>query len=188
WLRPHDMTGEGPAVRRWTSPVFLFSTGIARKRRLRQHGFTITELIVSIILVGLVAAIAVPRFIGTSGFQSRGFFDQATETVRFAQKTSIAWRKEIFVCVTASTIAASLASGCATPINNPSTGAPLITPAAPSGVTLAGASFSFLPPAATQAGGQPSTGAQVVITVNSTIAGDPARQIVIERETGYVHN
>jgi hypothetical protein len=29
--------------------------------------------------------------------------------------------------------------------------------------------------------------AQVTIVVASTIAGDPARQIVVEAETGYVH-
>ena len=157
------------------------------RRRLRQSGFTIVELVVAITLVGVLAAIAVPRFIGTSGFKSRGFFDEATETVRYAQKTSVAWRRAIFVCVTATTVSASSTADCATPIVHPATGQPLVS-TAPTGVTLAGASFSFIAPTATQAGGQPSTGAQVVIAVSSTIAGDPARQIVIEQETGYVHN
>lgn len=146
------------------------------------------ELVVIIGIVALLAAIITPRFVGPDAFRSRGFFDQATETVRFAQKISVASRLEVLVCVTATTITAALATaGCGTPLNNPATGQSL-TATAPAGVTLAGASFSFIAPTATQAGGQPSTGAQVVIAVNSAIAGDPARQIVIERETGYVHN
>ena len=175
----------------YSSPGDFVEYGYSRlMNSAKRHycGFTVTELVVAIAVAGLLAAVAIPRFTGTDSFASRGFFDQATQTVRFAQKTSIAWRREIFVCVTASTISASLAAGCATPINNPSTGAPLTTPQAPSGVTLAGADFSFLAPTATQTGGQPSTGGPVTITLNSTIAGDPARQIVIERETGYVHN
>jgi hypothetical protein len=60
--------------------------------------------------------------------------------------------------------------------------------AAPAGVTLVGADFSFTAPTATQAGGQPSTGALVDIRLDSTVPGDPARHIYVERETGYVHN
>ena len=90
------------------------------------------------------------------------------------------------MCVGATAITAALTADCATPLANPATGSAL-TISAPGGVTLSGTSFSFTAPTATRAGGQPSTGAQVVITVNGA-PGDPARQIVVERETGYVHN
>jgi len=145
------------------------------------------ELIVTIAIAGLLAAIIGPRFFSRDVFAARGFFDQATQTVRYAQKTSVAWRRPVFVCVTATTLTAGLAAGCPLPLVNPSTGAP-VTVTAPTGVTLAGAGFSFTAPTPVQAGGQPSTGAQVVIAINSTNPGDPARRIVVERETGYVHN
>ena len=158
------------------------------ERPVPASGFTMVELVVSIGIVALLAAIIGPRFVGRDVFAARGFYDQATETVRFAQKTSIAWRRAVFVCITPTTISASLTAGCATPLTNPSTGQPLITPPAPNGVTLAGTDFSFTAPTVATAGGQPSTGAQVVITINSTIPGDPVRQIIVQRETGYVHN
>ena len=143
-------------------------------------GFTVVELVVTIGIVGLLAAIAIPRFMGASGFQSRGFYDSAKSVVRFAQKTAIAWRKDVFVCVTATSVSAGTAAGCATPIVNPVTGNAL-SAAAPSGVTLTTAAFSF------DSAGRPNPNAAVTITLTSTIAGDPARQIVVERETGYVH-
>jgi len=143
-------------------------------------GFTVVELVVTIGIVGLLAAIAIPRFMGVSGFQSRGFYDSAKSVVRFAQKTAIAWRKDVFVCVTATGVSAGTAAGCATPIVNPATGNAL-SATAPSGVTLTPAAFSF------DSAGRPNPNAAVTITLTSTIADDPARQIVIERETGYVH-
>ena len=144
-------------------------------------GFTVTELIVTISVVALLAAIAVPRFVGPDSFRSRGFYDSAKSVVRFAQKTAVAWRREVFVCVTATRVKAGTAAGCATPIQNPVTGGDLDTLDAPSGVTLTAAAFSF------DGAGRPNPNAAVTITLTSTIPDDPVRLIVVERETGYVH-
>lgn len=147
---------------------------------MRQSGFTLTELVVTIVIVGILSAVAIPRFVGTDSFKSRGFYDSAQSVVRFAQKDAIAWRKSVYVCVTATSVKASAAAGCAVAITNPATGAALMADA-PTGVTLLPVSFSF------DSGGRPVPDSQVTLTVTSTIAGDPARQIVVERETGYVH-
>ncbi len=147
-----------------------------------QAGFTLVELVTTIVVLGIIAAVAIPRFAATNTFDSRGFYDRATATVRYAQKLAIAQRLPIFVCVNAPSagdISVSYASGCAAQIADIS-GDVLRVPA-PSGVTLAPTtSFSFL-------GGLGQTSAQVTITLTSTIAGDPARSIVVENETGYVH-
>jgi len=145
-----------------------------------RRGFTLVELIVIISIVAFVALIAIPRFTGTSAFASRGFYDSAKSVVRFAQKTAVAWRREVFVCVTAIGVSTGTAAGCGTPIVNPVTGNAL-SAAAPSGVTLTPAAFSF------DSAGRPNPNVAVTITLTSTIADDPARQIVVERETGYVH-
>lgn len=146
----------------------------------RGGGFTLIELVVIIAILGLLAAVIGPRFVGRDAFASRGFYDEAQSVVRYAQKRAIAWRKPVFVCVTATAVSAGTASGCGTLLDHPVSGAPLTT-TAPAGVTLTPSSFSF------DGAGRPNPNAQVTIAIASTIAGDIARQIVVEAETGYVH-
>jgi MSHA pilin protein MshC len=146
------------------------------------RGYTIIELVTVITVLGVVGALLGPRFIGRDAFASRGFHDEAQMVVRYAQKTAVAWRRPVYVCVTASAVkAGSLNNSCASSLLvHPATGAPL-TATAPSGVTLTPSSFSF------DGAGRPNPNAQVTIAFTSTIAGDPARSIVVEAETGYVH-
>jgi len=154
-------------------------------RRNVEQGFSTIELIVTIIIVGVLAAFAIPRFVDRDGFASRGFYDEATGVVRYAQKTAIAWRQPVFVCVTGNSIAAAAAAGCATPLTHPTTGAPLRSNA-PNGVTLSPVNFRFDGIGRLlDSTGIPS--ATITVAIASTIGGDPARQIVVEAETGYVH-
>ncbi len=150
---------------------------------MKAAGFTLVELVVTIVIAGIIAVVAVPRFVDRSTFESRGFYDRAAATVRYAQKVAIAQRRPVFVCVNAPAvgdISVSYATGCAAQIADPTGNALKVT--APSGVTLnsTAAEFSFL-------SGLGQTGAEVTITLVSTNAGDPARSIVVENETGYVH-
>jgi MSHA pilin protein MshC len=137
-------------------------------------------------IAGILAAFAAARFVDRDSFASRGFYDEATGVVRYAQKTAIAWRRPVFVCVTATSVAASAAAGCATPLNHPATGVPLLS-SAPSGVTLSPVNFRFDGIGRLlDSAGTPSAAA-ITVAIATTIAGDPARQIVVEAETGYVH-
>src|SRR3989449_11361051 len=149
----------------------------------RRRGFTLPELVMMIVVVGILAVVMAPRFISWRGFASRGFYDEAQAVVRYAQKTAIAWRRSIFVCVTATDITAiSPTSTCAAPValTHPTTPGGQLKSTATAGVTLSPVgNFSF------NGLGQPS--GPVTITLTSTIADDPVRQIVVESETGYVH-
>jgi MSHA pilin protein MshC len=150
--------------------------------RAKEAAFTLVELITTLSLISIVALVALPRMIDRGVYASRGFYDEGQAVVRFAQKTAIAWRRSITVCVSATEISAISNSNCAAPVAliHPSTGAALKS-IAPTGVTLSPAgSFSF------DGMGRPSAAA--TITLTSTIAGDPARQIVVTAETGYVYH
>jgi MSHA pilin protein MshC len=152
--------------------------------RAKEAAFTLVELVTTLALISIVALVALPRMSMTDrgAFASRGFYDEGQAVVRFAQKTAIAWRRSIAVCISASEISAISNSDCAAPVAliHPSTGAALKS-IAPAGVTLSPVgSFSF------DGIGRPSAAA--TITLTSTIAGDPARQIVVTAETGYVYH
>ena len=149
--------------------------------RARGRGFTLAELVMTIVIIGIFAVMVAPRFVSWTGFASRGFYDEAQAVVRYAQKTAIAWRRSIVVCVSATDISAISNNNCAAPVTltHPTTGAALKS-TAPAGVTLSPVgSFSF------DGLGRPS--ASATITLTSTITGDPARQIVVESQTGYAH-
>lgn len=55
-----------------------------------QAGATLTELVTVLVLLGILAAFALPRFFGTSDFDARGYFELSIQAVRFAQRTAIA--------------------------------------------------------------------------------------------------
>ncbi|MBL1320618.1 MAG: prepilin-type N-terminal cleavage/methylation domain-containing protein [Methylophaga sp.] len=59
-------------------------------RSYHQLGFTLIELILVIVLLGIVSAVALPRFIGSSGFDERVLFDDTLNAVRYTQKVAIA--------------------------------------------------------------------------------------------------
>jgi MSHA pilin protein MshC len=147
----------------------------------RPRGFTLVELAVVLVVVGILAVFVLPRFGGRLSYDTFGFYDQVGGALRFAQKAAIAERRAVCVAITATSLTLtraaaappSVACGAALPIPGGTTN--VLT--APTGVSLAPAvSFNFT------ALGQAS--AAVTITVTGE---PPARTIVVERETGYVH-
>lgn len=146
----------------------------------QSAGFTLIELIAVMVIVGILAVFAAPRFIDANLFKARGFADQVQATLRYAQKTAIAQRRNVCAVLTASTVTLTVAnaSGAASPC-----GPILVLPAggntitAPSGITLAYSSSSFNFDALGK-----TTTAQTI-----TVSG-AMNSIVVEAETGYVHS
>lgn len=152
----------------------------------RQLGFTMVELVMTMVIIGIISAVAIPRFFDTNVFQSRGFADQVQTSLRYAQKAAIAQRRNVCVTFTLpapSTITlriASLsgaASACDTNLTAPTGGAYVIT--APAGIA-----FSTLPTAFNyDALGRPNPGVLPAINIVGA-----TNSINIEAETGYVHS
>jgi MSHA pilin protein MshC len=142
-----------------------------------SRGFTMVELILVIAVAGILAAVAVPRMIGRTSFDTRGFADQLAATVRFAQKLAVAQRREVCVSLTANDATLWYDAACATPAPGPGGEKPY-TITAPGGVTIAPAmALRF------RTGGVPDIAAQLDIQVS----GSGTHHVFVEQETGYVH-
>lgn len=57
---------------------------------VEQRGFTIVELIMVIVIIGILAAVVGPRFFSKSNFDERFYFEEVLSSVRYAQKLAVA--------------------------------------------------------------------------------------------------
>jgi MSHA pilin protein MshC len=145
----------------------------------RAAGFTLTELVVVMIIAGILSVFALSR-INTKDFDNEGFANRATAMVRYAQKIAISQRRTVYVEAAGNTLRlcytnTACTSGCVTPVHEPP-GTNAFSFGAPAGVSIANANFCFGPL------GRPSAG-----TVFTVTDGTTPRSITVEAETGYVH-
>lgn len=132
----------------------------------KQRGFTLTELITIIVILGIISAVAAPRFFDVNVFQSRGAADQVRAVLRYGQKVAIAQHRNVNVNISAganSDCGAVLAAG---DVNCVIINSVVVVPALPQTVT-----FNAL-------------GQRVNATAAITVGGSA---INIAAETGYVH-
>ncbi len=146
----------------------------------RPAGFTLVELVAIILLAGILASVAAPRFFNATTFTSRGYADEAAGFLRYAQKLAIARRSAVTIQIDATGLSLCSAAGTPCADAHPWPGPQGETPyraEVPNGVSLStsAASFSYDPR------GQPSTG------VTLTLTGDTLRTLTVEPETGYVY-
>jgi MSHA pilin protein MshC len=59
-------------------------------RASNNRGFTIVELVVVIIILGIISAVAAPRFFDLQDYKELAFKDELVSALRFAQKRAVA--------------------------------------------------------------------------------------------------
>ena len=169
-------------------------------------GFTLVELVVTVMIVGILAVAVVPRFFSANVFETRGYYDYVMSTLRYAQKTAIAQRRVVYAKLDAPATARSRFASptatvtCSIDVKKPTGETPYVVNA-PSGVTLS------LSPSLTSANntmffdarGRPylSTDSEPTDTSSTsnfntltiTITGsEDTRTITVEKESGYVRS
>lgn len=159
-----------------------------------QRGFTFFEIVWVMVITGILAVVTVPKLFKTSEFAARGARDFIASSVRYAQKSAIAMRRNVCVSIAGSTITSTYASSagsgqaCAAgnTLANPANGLPMNDPsnALPSGATVVGA-----PSIAFDAMGRPlAVGTLVPLAATLSISVTSyALAVVVEAETGLVH-
>lgn len=158
----------------------------------RMRGFTLLELIVVMVLLGILSIYAAPRLSNTSDFDAFGFHGETLAYLRYAQKTAIAQRRTVCVAFASSSVTLSIASSsgsydCAAAgdLTGPRGERAPVTLIARSGVTFAATPISFN----FDGLGQPISaagtgGAQGTQTIQIK---DVGKSITVETVTGYVH-
>ena len=179
----------------------------ARKDRTRppgcvlgqsQRGFTLIELIMVIVLLGVLSVFAAPRMFNNQDFYARGFHDETMAYLRYAQKTAIAQRRTVCVTFSANSLTLAAALNAPTAAANADCASAATTFSGPKGESppKLEATGTVTYTAATPATfnfyfnglGQPTTSAGVVLTAARTLQVNGATQsITVEADTGYVH-
>jgi MSHA pilin protein MshC len=78
------------------------------------RGFTLIELVVTMVLVGILAVVAIPRMFDATAFHSRGFFDEVANAARYGQKLAVASGCEVELSVSAAGYALHQRAGSCT--------------------------------------------------------------------------
>ena len=143
-------------------------------------GFTLVELVVVMLIIGVLSIAVIPRFLDAQTFDSRGFNDQTLSALRYGQKAAIAQRRTVCVSFSTSSVTLTMASAagsstCDTPLTGPTGDSPFQVSARPGvAYTASPSNFRF------NAAGQANLGQTLQVSGQTN-------GITVEQETGYVH-
>lgn len=145
-------------------------------RRTHSRGFTLNELVMIIVVIGILAVVVVPSF-NSAGFLARGFYDEVKSAARHAQKLAVASGCPARLTITGSSYTLQQSSGCN------ATGWDIVvmhparaggyTGSAPAGVTLSGSSAIEFHPNGSSSAGSVTVGSHAFsVQVTGHVAGD----------------
>ena len=148
-----------------------------------EQGFTIVELVVVIVILGVIGVVAGPRFFSTSEYDGRAYYDELATALRYGQKVAVATGCPVRATVGTSSYSLAQQSALSGHCNPSDSSFPVavllpsgeaVTGNAPSGVSVAPATtFVF------DAEGRTSLGADLSLAVGTS-------SLIVEAGSGLV--
>ncbi|GAB3498213.1 hypothetical protein GCM10027399_23120 [Curvibacter fontanus] len=156
--------------------------------RRGTSGFTLIELVMVLVLLGILAVFVLPRIDLTRGFDEVGYRDAVRATLEFARKSAVAERRNVRATLVGNNLTLTIENvgpesstglfprALALPTPDRRCGGAANQLCAPGGLALSGpATLDFGPL------GRPSGAATYTVT------GDAPWTVTVEAETGHVH-
>lgn len=157
-----------------------------------RTGFTLTELVTVVVLLGIVSIFAASRFFSRSDFDERGFFELSMQATRYAQQVAMASGCDVRVQFTGSgyslhkwinggSCAADSGGAGLTLLQRPGGGD--FSDTAPDGVSVASAMWYFDSIGRPRVASGGGFGNLIASAASVTVGG---RTLTVEPETGFV--
>lgn len=127
------------------------------------------------VVLGILAVAAMPRFFDRNVFDARGFMDETRSLLRYAQKSAVAQRRSVCVTLGANGVALSVAAAANSNVCNTALTLPN-TPRGGVGLVSSTAAFVFLSTGGTNQAGN------VTITI-----ANASGTITVDAVTGHVN-
>lgn len=152
-------------------------------------GFTMIELAVVIVIAGIIAAVAAPRFFDDRTFLERGYYEELAAALKYAQKLAVASGCAVQMSVSASGYAAhqqnAAAGTCVASPTNWSTDVRMaagqfLSGAAPFGVTASPVTFVF------DALGRTDLASDFSIGIGPPAFATPTYSLTVRADSGFV--
>jgi prepilin-type N-terminal cleavage/methylation domain-containing protein len=153
---------------------------------LRQRGFTLPELAAVIVVIGILAATAMPKLQSALSFRDTGWHDQAVAALRYAQKAAVSHRR--LVCADVAGTSVSLTIASANPASSCSVALPGVDGSTASAKSGGGANASISPAGLLyfQPSGRVTTDGAGSNAATRTVSISGQANIIVVGETGRV--